>query len=218
MSKSLSKALDRQNIDTDSVKAAYARWASAYDFTFGHFFQPGRKAAATIVNAKSGALLELGVGTGLSLAFYDEHLRVTGIDLSRPMLDKARLLVELSKFSHVQALDEMDATMLSYPDSCFDMATAQYVITTIPDPQAALDELVRVVKPGGDIVIVNHFRSHDGILAWLEKALTPIARYLGWNPVFDERRITSHNNLSLVFRRRLKPLGIFTLLHFKVVD
>src|SRR6195256_4985281 len=143
-------------IDQSTVAKAYARWAPVYDFVFGAVFDAGRKASIAAAERIGGRILDVGIGTGISLTDYSPKNRIVGVDYSEPMLRKAHERVIAHKLAHVEALAVMDAQCLGLPDMSFDVVVAQYVITAVPDPEATLDEFVRVVRPGGEIVLVNH--------------------------------------------------------------
>ena len=199
----------------DAVISAYRRWAGIYDAVFGLVFAAGRRHAARIINARGGRLLEVGVGTGISLPDYGPNIRVVGIDLSPDMLGKARERVARQGLKNVEGLHEMDATALAFPDTSFDMAAAMYVITVTPEPERVLDEMARVVKPGGEIFLVNHFAADKGLRRRFEEAFASHVARLGWRPDFPKTRVLAHPGLKLVQEVALQPLGFFTLLRFK---
>src|SRR3974390_3285713 len=134
------------DIDKSSVKRAYARWAPVYDLVFGAVFDRGRQAAIAAADRVGGRILEVGVGTGISPPPYSRQNRIIGIDLSEEMLRKARRRVAEYGLTNVEKLEVMDAEHLSFPDASFDVVVAQYVITTVPDPEATLDEFARILK------------------------------------------------------------------------
>jgi ubiquinone/menaquinone biosynthesis C-methylase UbiE len=136
-------------MDIESVKTSYARWAPVYDKTFGHATKVGRKHAVDYINSRSGNVLEVGVGTGLSLPDYDPALSVTGIDFSGEMLEKARKRVADGKLAHVKELRQMDARDLDFPDDYFDTVTAMHIVSVVPEPERVMAEIARVCKPGG---------------------------------------------------------------------
>jgi phosphatidylethanolamine/phosphatidyl-N-methylethanolamine N-methyltransferase len=201
-------------MDTASVRHAYRRWAPVYDHTFGQVAEAGRKHAVEIINKRKGRVLEVGVGTGLSLPCYGAHLSVTGIDLSPEMLEKAREKVARKKLDNVEALHEMDAGALAFPDETFDTLVAMYVMTVVPDPDKVMKELERVCAPGGEVILVNHFSQEEGIRGWLERRLAPFADLIGWHSVFEVDRVLICDDLRLVERRALRPFGLFTMLRF----
>jgi phosphatidylethanolamine/phosphatidyl-N-methylethanolamine N-methyltransferase len=201
-------------VDAASVRDAYRRWAPVYDFTFGQVAEFGRKHAVKIINSRKGRVLEVGVGTGLSLPCYGDHLTVTGIDLSPEMLAKAQERVERGKLANVAGLHEMDAGALAFPDESFDTVVAMYVMTVVPDPQRVMRELERVCAPGGEVILVNHFSQEEGVRGWLERRLAPFADYIGWHAVFELDRVLVCEDLRVAERRALRPLGLFTMLRF----
>ena len=201
-------------IDETAVLDAYRRWAPVYDFTFGLVAREGRRHAVDVINARAGRVLEVGVGTGLSLPDYERHLEVVGIDLSPEMLEKARERVANGGLGHVTGLHEMDASDLRFPDATFDTVVAMYVMTVVPDPEAVMRELSRVTKPGGEVMLVNHFSQREGVRGWVERRMAPFADKIGWRSVFDVSRVTVCDDLELVERRGLRPLGLFTMLRF----
>jgi phosphatidylethanolamine/phosphatidyl-N-methylethanolamine N-methyltransferase len=201
-------------IDEDVVKVAYRRWAPVYDHTFGRVSTEGRKHAVRELNKGTGSILEVGVGTGLSLGDYSSHLQITGIDLSPEMLEKARERVKTENLKHVRALHEMDAGDLQFPDASFDTVVAMYVVTVVPEPEKVMRELCRVTKPGGQVMLVNHFSQVEGVRGWVERRMAPFAEVIGWRPVFDVSRVMVCDELELVERQSLKPFGIFTMMRF----
>jgi phosphatidylethanolamine/phosphatidyl-N-methylethanolamine N-methyltransferase len=205
-------------LEKDTVARAYAFWAPVYDHVFGPVFDRGRKAAIAAAEQIGGRILEVGVGTGLSLPDYRWENRITGVDLSAPMLRKAKARVAEHRLTNVEGLAVMDAQHLGFQDAAFDVVVAQYVITAVPDPERTLDELVRVVKPGGEIILVNHLGAEAGMRSSVEQWFAPLARRLGWRPEFRWERIAQwaarHGGVRLVERRAMPPLGHFSLIRF----
>jgi phosphatidylethanolamine/phosphatidyl-N-methylethanolamine N-methyltransferase len=202
-------------MDESAVRMAYRRWAPVYDNTFGRFTTEGRRHAVEIINQRSGNVLEVGVGTGLSLPNYGSHLKIVGIDLSPEMLEKAREKVAEDGIDHVTDLHEMDASALEFPDASFDTVVAMYVITVVPEPEKVMRELARVCRVGGQVVLVNHFSQEEGVRGWVERRMAPFADKLGWRPVFDLDRVMVCPNLKVVDRQALRPWGLFTMLRFE---
>jgi phosphatidylethanolamine/phosphatidyl-N-methylethanolamine N-methyltransferase len=167
-------------LEKRQVQRAYEFWAPAYDFIFDWIFAPGREAAIKHLDLnRQHAVLEVGIGTGLNLPLYPAACRLTGIDLSQEMLDKAVERVQTLTMPDV-TLKVMDATSMDFGDDDFDRAIATYTISAVPDPVAVLREMRRVVKPGGVIVILNHFRSERRVTGRLEDLVAPVCTRLGW--------------------------------------
>lgn len=206
-------------LDSGNIKKSYARWAPVYDFVFELILRPGRQAAAAAADRIGGHVLDVGVGTGLELPMFERRTRVTGIDLSEPMLRRAQRRAGSEALSNVQGLIVMDALHLAFPDGHFDAVVAPYVLTVVPDPHACLDEMARVVKRGGEIILVNHFGADKGPVAWIEAFLAKRSADLGWRPEFAWSIlgdwIDSKPFASLVERRKLPPFGLFTLARIK---
>lgn len=167
-------------LEKRQVERAYELYAPVYDFIFDWIFSPGRAAAVKqLALGRSDSVLEVGIGTGLNLPLYPATCQLTGIDLSQEMLDKAVERVETLAMPNV-TLKVMDATSMDFGDGEFDKALATYTISAVPDPVAVLREMRRVVKPGGVIVILNHFRSDRRLMGWLEDLVAPVCTRLGW--------------------------------------
>ena len=177
-----------QSMNANDVLKAYKRWAPVYDATFGKLVRAGVKQATARANAFSGKLLDAGVGTGLALPLYGPQLSVTGIDLSTDMLKRARMRVEKAGSTNIEALLEMDAGNLDFPDQYFDLTVAMYVLTVVPDPLNVMRELARVTKVGGTVLIVNHFSVENGLRGAVEKSFAKHATKLGWRPEFPDRK------------------------------
>jgi phosphatidylethanolamine/phosphatidyl-N-methylethanolamine N-methyltransferase len=207
-----SGAPPRAALDADSVRAAYRRWAGVYDTLFGGVSSVGRRRAVAMVNRLPGRdVLEVGVGTGLALPLYTSDKRVTGIDLSTEMLQKARKRVASSKLSNVAALRELDAEATDFADASFDIAVAMFVASVVPNPRVLLAEMRRVVRPGGHILFVNHFAAESGPRWWIEWAMAPASRALGWHPDFAMQALFSRDDLARMQANSVPPFGIFTL-------
>src|SRR5215813_9559143 len=177
--------LSRAELDKETIAKAYARWAPVYDLVFGAVFERGRHAAIAAAERIGGRILEVGVGTGISLPDYSRTNRLCGVDISDPMLRKAQQRVVELGLANVEGLWVMDAEHLSFPDASFDVVVAQYVITTVPNPEATLDEFARVLKPGGEIVLVSRVGAEAGLRRALERWFAPAARKLGWRTEFS---------------------------------
>jgi phosphatidylethanolamine/phosphatidyl-N-methylethanolamine N-methyltransferase len=201
-------------MDMDSVLAAYRRHAPYYDAVFGLLLGPGRQRTVRLVNDLRGPkVLEVGVGTGLSLPHYRSDLRLTGIDISPDMLRIARRRVTERGLANVDAIVEMDAEDLRFDDSSFDIVIAMYVASVVPSPARMVREIQRVCRPGGDIVIVNHFAEEGGLRGRVERKLAPLSKKLGWRPDFAIESVLSAGTLEVLNVDRAAPLGLFTILH-----
>ena len=174
----------------EAVKAAYRRYARVYDMVFGAVLQPGRKAVLDALKLKSGdRVLEVGVGTGISLPLYPRDVRITGIDISREMLERARARVARAKLTNVEALLEMDAEAMSFPDASFDKVVATYVVSVVPRPAKLLEELHRICRPDGEIFLVNHFQSENRVMGAVERVLGSVSAQIGFDPQVDLRSL-----------------------------
>ena len=206
-------------IDNSTVVKAYARWAPVYDLVFGKVFERGRRASIAAAERIGGRILDVGIGTGISLTDYAHSNSVVGVDYSEAMLRKALARVREHKLDHVAALAVMDAQRLGFADAYFDAVVAQYVITAVPDPEQSLDEFARVVRPGGEIILVNHLGAESGFRRLFEQGFAPIARRLGWRPEFAWERLAGwaarHGGVRLIERRPMPPLGHFSLIRFE---
>jgi phosphatidylethanolamine/phosphatidyl-N-methylethanolamine N-methyltransferase len=212
----------RAEFDKDTITKAYARWAPVYDVVFGAVFERGRHAAVAAAERIGGRILEVGVGTGISLPDYSRANRLCGVDISAPMLRKAQERVDEFGLDNVEGLWVMDAEQLDFPDASFDVVVAQYVITTVPNPEATLDEFARVLKPGGEIVLVSRVGAEAGLRRSLERWFAPAARKLGWRTEFAFERYARWAaqcpGMRLIERRSMPPLGHFSLIRFAKDD
>ncbi|MDU0956535.1 MAG: methyltransferase domain-containing protein [Bradyrhizobium sp.] len=207
------------DIDRAGVEKAYERWAPIYDLVFGKVFDQGRQSTIAEADRIGGRILDVGVGTGLSLSDYARTTRICGVDISEPMLRRAQARVRELKLFNVETLAVMDAKHLAFPDNFFDAVVAQYVITAVPDPEATLDDFIRVLKPGGELILVNHIGAESGPRRIFELAFAPIARRLGWRPEFPWARLANwaakHGGVTLAERRPTPPLGHFSLIRYR---
>lgn len=199
-------------MDIESVQTSYARWAPVYDRTFGAVTNVGRRRAVEYINTLTGSVLEVGVGTGLSLQHYKSGLQVTGIDFSAQMLAKAQEKVQRMGLNQVVALQQMDARALDFPDNSFDTVAAMHVLSVVPEPERVMSEIARVLKPGGRVVITNHFVRTQGVLAFLERISAPFANIIGWHSDFEIETVLKEQTLAVERRRALPPLGMMTFL------
>ncbi|HBK79668.1 MAG TPA: class I SAM-dependent methyltransferase [Nitrospinae bacterium] len=182
----------------DSVIKIYDRWGKIYDIIFKHIFSEGRDVGSRMLEVKPGEnLLEVGIGTGLSLPLYPRHCRIMGIDISPKMLEKASEKVTEHRLTNIQ-LELMDAQNMSFPDNSFDCVTACYVVSAAPDPLKVVSEIRRVCKPGGRIVFINHFKSHNPILAAFETMLNGVCKKFGWEATLDLDALLEASNMTLL--------------------
>ena len=199
-------------MDVESIKRVYGRHAGSYDTLFGLVARAGRRTAVKILNCRPGRrVLEVGVGTGLSLPLYSPDMRVVGVDLSAEMLARASERVGREGLDHVEALLEMDAEALKFADNSFDAVVAMYTASVVPNPDKMLAEMRRVCIPGGDIIIVNHFMSKGGVLEPLERAMAPLSRNLGWRPDFQINSFLDPADIDVQEVRSVPPLQLFTI-------
>lgn len=202
----------RRAIDLSAVKQAYRRHSHYYDAVFGRLLHKGRMAAVEKANGLPGTtVLEVGVGTGISLPHFARDKRIVGIDISPEMLKKARRRAR--GLSNVAALLEMDAEQLAFADDSFEIVVAMYVASVVPNPPKLMGELQRVCAPGGHILIVNHSTRTGGLRGSAERRLAPLASMLGWRPDFALEPFLASGTARIVEWRDLKPFGLFTLVH-----
>lgn len=194
-------------MDISTIEQAYRRYAHFYDFVFGPVFQPGRKAIIECMNCRPGErILEVGVGTGLSLPLYPKDVFVTGIDISHDMLVQAQARKERGGLHNIVQLSVMDAENMEFEDSSFDKVVAMYVASVVPDPERLVDEMRRVCKPNGLIIFVNHFRSRNRILGACENLLAPLSKQLGFRPDFSLDRFLDETGLNVL---DIHPVNMF---------
>jgi phosphatidylethanolamine/phosphatidyl-N-methylethanolamine N-methyltransferase len=207
------------DISRAGVEKAYGRWAPVYDLVFGKVFDHGRQSTIEVADKIGGRILDVGVGTGLSLSDYSRTTKLCGVDISEPMLRKAQQRVRALELGNVEVLAVMDAKNLAFPDCLFDAVVAQYVITAVPDPEGTLDEFVRVLKHGGELILVNHIGAESGPRRAFELAFAPLARRLGWRPEFPWERLVNwaarHGGITLTERRPMPPMGHFSLIRYR---
>ena len=209
--------------EAGQVVAAYGRWAPVYDLAFAAVMRAGRSAAAEAASRAAGPdglIIDVGVGTGLELPMFDTRSRIVGIDLSEPMLRGAQRRVRREGLANVDGLLVMDATRLAFPDGAFAAAVVPYVLTVVPDPHRMMDEVRRVVRPGGEIVLVNHFGAERGPVAAIEGWLGQRSASLGWHPQFPFEVlgswIAATPGIRLLERRRIRPFGLFNLVRLQL--
>ncbi|QEY53097.1 phospholipid N-methyltransferase PmtA [Legionella longbeachae] len=202
-----------------SIRKVYNIYASFYDFVFGSIFSPGRALCTSIINkiAKQNAsILEIGIGTGLSLPLYRSDLWITGIDISEKMLEKAQEQVEKNQLEDRVQLKVMDAAHLEFPDNSFDFIVAMYVASVVPDVNAFLQELTRVAKPTAEIIFVNHFASEHAVVRFFEKKFAYVNNLVGFKSDFSVHSILDYKQLKLLNAQKINLFGYWKLLHCKI--
>jgi phosphatidylethanolamine/phosphatidyl-N-methylethanolamine N-methyltransferase len=198
---------ESETMDLHDTIRTYRLFSGSYDIVFGPVFHPGRKDAVRIANDRPGQrILEVGVGTGLSLPHFRPDSRVTGIDVSAEMLAKAQRRAKRLDLAHVEGLQVMDAENLEFPDSSFDAVLALYVASVVPTPARFAAEMRRVCIPGGTIVVVNHFTSENLVLRLIEKRLARIARHIGFHADFPFDAFCRDSRLAI---REVRPSNLF---------
>src|SRR6266699_2704293 len=214
-----SKARSRRRTFRSCGRRAWCPAPNVCEHPWGHQTGPrGRRASIATAERIGGRILDVGIGTGISLTDYAPKHRIVGVDYCEPMLRKAHERVAEYNLAHVEALAVMDAQHLGFPDAFFDAVGAQFVITTVPDPEAALDEFARVTKAGGEIILVNHLGADAGPRRVFEQSFAPVARRLGWRVEFRWQRLARwaerHGGVRLLERRPMPPFGHFSLIRF----
>lgn len=202
-----------------SIRKVYNIYASFYDFLFGSIFNPGRLSCVDIINKTSplnSNILEIGIGTGLSLPLYRNDLNITGIDISEKMLEKAQELATKNKLGNRVQLKVMDAADLKFEDNSFDFIVAMYVASVVPDVNQFLEELTRVAKPNAQIIFVNHFSSTNSVVHFFEKGISHLNKFIGFKSDFSINSILNYQKIELLSSRKTNLFGYWKLLHCKV--
>jgi len=202
-------------MQVESILKSYARFAPIYDRTFGAITTHGRLTAISMANSRPASILEVGVGTGINLPYYRSDHQVHGIDISPEMLKKAHQRVEKRGLRHVASLQLMDARAMEFQDHSFDVVIATHVMSVVPEPHKVIKEMERVCKPGGDVIILNHFVAKRGVRRTFETMLSPFSPKLGYRPDMGIDEILNYTSLTEVTRYTLPPFNLFTLLHMK---
>ena len=202
--------------ERDSIAKSYALFAPLYDLVFGKVLQPGRRSGIRLLEAEVGSrILEVGVGTGLSLASYPAHARVTGIDFSPAMLARAQARVDRLGLRQVESLLRMDATSMGFEDGSFDAVICMYVVSVVPHPMRLMEEMRRVCKPDGRLIVVNHFRTHGRVLRLAEFLLKPLHHMVHFRSGIDLDDFTLSAQLPLEQVRQENLLGYSSVLVFR---
>jgi phosphatidylethanolamine/phosphatidyl-N-methylethanolamine N-methyltransferase len=202
------RALSVTVVENDFVARVYEKLASSYDLIFGPTLHPGRLEAIERMTISPGdSVLEVGVGTGINLPLYPTSCAITGIDLSASMLEKARERIVEKALRNCRVL-EMDAAAMTFADETFDIVYAPSLISVVPDPVKVATEMFRVCRPGGRIVILNHFKSQNPVLSRIETAISPLTVHVGFKSDLDLRGFLTQANLT--------PLSIAKVNLFKM--
>ncbi|ABC90006.1 putative ubiquinone/menaquinone biosynthesis methyltransferase protein [Rhizobium etli CFN 42] len=200
-------------------KKIYQRWAPVYDRVYRGILRDGHRKLAGLAAAAGTDILEIGTGTGLTLAHYPSRCRVTGIDISEHMIARAREKVRRENLRHVRALEVMDAHVLRFADKSFDVVCLPFVITLIPEPERALDECARVLRPGGEIILASKLGDGAGLQGAIEAAVAPLVRHIGWSSAFRIHRIVAwaerRGDFSTAEILPVFPNGFFKIVRLK---
>ncbi len=198
-------------MDREQVRTIYGQYSSVYDLCFSHVFSPRIQMGLNKSDIQDGdKVLEVGVGTGISLHMYPESCMLVGVDVTRKMLEKARNKKKAMQLENVHLL-EMDGENLTFADDSFDHSVAAFVVTVVPNPEKMVSEMKRVTKKGGNIVILNHFTANNGIMLKLEKLFSPLCERWGWRSDISINLLSNHCSLEIkeVFKKnRLDPWSI----------
>jgi len=198
-------------MDAAHVEKVYSSYSGVYDVLFGKVFHRSRcRAVELLALAPGQEVLEVGVGTGLFLPLYPRWSRVTGIDLCEKMLEKGREKVRRHGLTHAR-LARMDASAMEFEADRFDAVLAAYVMSAVPDPRRTLREMVRVCKPGGTIVLLNHFHAKHPLGARIERWLSPLCRKIGFRSDLDLEHLIEGSGLRVTLRRKVSPFGYWTI-------
>ncbi|MEW6353286.1 MAG: class I SAM-dependent methyltransferase [Pseudomonadota bacterium] len=200
-------------MDIDAIRKAYKRYARLYDFYFGLVMHPGREAVIRRMDCRPGdRILEVGVGTGLSLPLYPPGVQVTGIDISPEMLRRAQARKERDGLDHVVALEVMDAERMTFADNTFDKVVAMYVASVVPHPERLVDEMRRVCKPDGRLFIMNHFQHTNPVVGALERLISPLSGLLGFRTDFSMQAFIHDTRLDVIEHQPVNLFGYWSLL------
>lgn len=198
-------------MDLETVERVYSNYASVYDHIFGKIFHESRESAVRRLNVAHGErILEVGVGTGLALPLYPRHCRVVGIDLSAGMLEKARERVRMHGLDNVELL-RMDAGQMEFPDDSFDTVMAAYVVTAVPDYRKVVTEMIRVCRPGGRIIMLNHFSNGNKLIAAVEKVISPLCKHIGFRTDLSLNHVLEGTSLMVARKEKVNPLRFWHL-------
>jgi len=198
-------------MNLEKVERVYTSYAKIYDRVFGKVFHEGRQSVIRNLNAQCDEkILEVGVGTGLALPMYPRHCQIVGIDFSEGMLDQAKQRAAEHCMDHVQ-LHRMDAAAMEFKDDSFDTVVAAYVVTAVPDYRKVVSEMIRVCRPGGRIIMLNHFSNDNKFIAAIEKVLSPITKNLGWRTDLALQTVLEGTQLHVSRKQNVNPFRLWAL-------
>src|SRR5262245_34709838 len=198
-------------MNLQKVERVDTSYAGIYDRIFGKVFHEGRESAIRNLNAQPNErILEVGVGTGLALPMYPRHCQIIAIDFSEGMLDIARKRTVEHRMDHVTLL-RMDAGAMEFDDDSFDTVVAAYVVTAVPDYRKVVSEMVRVCRPGGRIIILNHFSNGNKVIAAVEKVISPLTKHLGWRTDLSLNTVLEGTSLQVFRNQKVNPLRLWAL-------
>lgn len=208
--------------DLEGQRRVYERWAPVYDRVYHKLLSDAHRRTAAAAAAAGPDILEVGVGTGLVLPYYPPHARVIGVDLSEAMLGKAVAKVRQRPLPQVRLIAAMDACRLGFGDGIFDAVALPFVVTLVPDPEQALTECARVLRPGGTIVIASKLGRDEGLVTRVEEAIAPLMKRIGWSSAFKISRIAAwakrHGEIEVVAVEPLSPVGFFKLMRLRKAE
>ncbi|MBI3604316.1 MAG: methyltransferase domain-containing protein [Nitrospirae bacterium] len=198
-------------MDLQKVERVYSNYAGVYDQIFGKIFHESRESAVRRLDIRHDErILEVGVGTGLALPLYPRHCKVVGIDLSAGMLEKARERVRVHGLDHVE-LSRMDAGQMEFADDSFDTVMAAYVVTAVPDYRKVVTEMIRVCRPGGRIIMLNHFSNGNKLIAAVEKVISPLCKHIGFRTDLSLSTVLEGTSLLVARKEKVNPLRFWHL-------
>ena len=199
-------------------RRVYRFWAPVYDRLYAGVLAASHDKIIELASAKDGRVLEVGVGTGLLLPKYSRKCHVTGIDISQEMIARAKDKIR------AHGLDQVDlrvgnAQSLEFPPNSFDVVILPFVLTLLPEPEAALDECLRVLKADGTIVIAGKISDGAGVVGLVERIMAPFVEAIGWSATFRSQRLTrwidGQSCVELTDWLSSSPLGLFKVIKLR---